>query len=215
MSAGDGAPDALAAPARGRTYGVERLAALSDGVFAIVLTLLVLELKIPEVPTGAEQELVADLLGQIPSLVAWVVSFILVARFWLVHHAVLESIEQCHLGTMVSNFAVLGCVSLVPFGAALIGTYEWDLVAIALFSAVMALSGLSLGLFARHVARHPHLHKTEGATNLRWHWRYHALAIPAFATFAILVALVHHPGTALSAWILEPLIALGLAVRSG
>lgn len=196
-----------------QTYSMERVSALSDGIFAIVLTLLVLELKIPELDTDAEAELTRDLVEQAPNVVAWVISFVLTARFWLVHHSLLQHLAQCKTGTLVVNFGVLALISLIPFGSGLIGTYEFDFVAIALFSGLLALCGLSVGLFARHVAINRHLHRTDSRADPLWHWRYHSLGIPLFAALAILLAWVHHPGVALATWIIEPLIALGLTLR--
>lgn len=206
-------PKALAARLLDRTYTVERTAALSDGIFAIVLTLLVLELKIPELASDAEEELLADLVRQLPNFVAWVISFVLVARIWMVHHALVQHLARCTVGTMIMNLAVLGLVSLVPFGSGLIGTYEFDFVAIAIFSGIMACTGLSIGLFARHIAQNRRLHRAESTADPVWHWRYHTFGIPLFAGLAIVLAWVHHPGVALAFWILEPLVALGYALR--
>ena len=141
------------------------------------------------------------------------ISFVLVARFWLVHHALLQHLTQAQVGTMIVNFLVLGLVSLIPFGSALIGTYEFEHWPVAIFSAIMAVTGVSVGLFARHVAVNRHLHRSASRTDPLWHWRYHAVGLPLFAAFAIAFAWVHHPGYALAAWILEPLIALGLTLR--
>ena len=194
------------------TYSTERLSALADGVFAVALTLLVLDLKLPPVPDGSQQALVADLAGQIPNLIAWLISFVLVARFWVVHHAIVASLARCHVGTMVWNFVVLALMSLVPFAAALIGTYEFDAVAVLIFAALMGVSGLSLGLFARHAASETHLQREEPADDLRWHWKYHSVALPGFAVVSALLLGVEEVA-ALLIWGVEPLIALIAARR--
>jgi len=196
------------------TYATDRLCALSDGVFSIVLTLLVLDLKIPELPPGfGEQRMAADLAGQIPNFLAWIISFILVARFWIVHHAVVASLARCHTGTMVWNFVVLGLVSLVPFAAGLIGTYEFDPLAIAIFAIMLALTGLALGLFARHAATETHLHKDRQVSDIQWHWKYHARVLPLFALASIMLLAVEEIAS-LSVWGLEPIVAWFGATRA-
>lgn len=209
----DNGPDGNQTALFARTYSTERLGALSDGLFAISMTLLVLELKIPEVPSGNEQELVADLVRQLPNFLAWIVSFVLASRFWMVHHALLEHLGRCNFATIIANFFVLGLISLIPFASGLIGTYEFDFVAIALFSLVMGLTGLTIGFLALHINRNQHLHREGGTVDARQHWRYHAIGIPLFAAFALGMAWVQHPSAALAVWIIEPFVALGLALR--
>jgi len=192
-------------------YGIDRLGALSDGVFAVMLTLLMLDLKVPKLPHNyAEQEIIADLIKQIPNFIAWLISFLLVARFWITHHALLASLHTCHIGTITINFVILALISLVPFGSSLIGTYDVDAFAIAIFSSLLWLVGLSIGLFARHIAVHPELHKSDVQTDLDWHWRYNICGLLLVAVFAIGMAFVV-PLLALLAWTVEPLLAFILS----
>ena len=191
------------------TFGTERLGALSDGVFAIILTLLVLELKLPEFGPGyAEQDMVAALEGRIPNIVAWIISFILVSRIWIVHHAIVANLARCNLRTLSWNFVLLGICSLVPFAAGLIGTYEWDPFAITIFSTIFAFTGIALGLFARHAAFQTNLHhERTAALTLRRHWRYHALVLPLMAVVSIGFIFIAEI-ISLTVWLLEPVIAL-------
>lgn len=189
------------------TYTPERLGALSDGVFAIVMTLLVLELKIPEMPDGfSEQRLHEDLAHQIPNFLAWLISFVLLARFWIVHHAIVATLARCHTGTMVWNFVVLGLVSLVPFGAGLIGTYEFDPLALIIFATLLGSTGLALGLFARHALGDPSLHRTAPHADTRWHATYQWRVLPAFAVVSMALLPVAEV-VALAVWVAEPLVA--------
>jgi len=195
------------------SYGSERLSALTDGVFAVALTLLVLDLKVPEVPEGAIQILREDLHAQIPNALAWLVSFILLARFWMVHHDVLSKLTRIKVGTIVLNFFMLVLISIVPFATALIGTYEFEVGPVVIFSSVMGLAGIFTGLLAHHVAHHPALHDVEARPRLHWHWRYHAFIIPLVAVISIALPVTTHPAAALAAWLVEPFIAFLSAWR--
>ncbi|MCZ8205831.1 TMEM175 family protein [Gemmatimonas sp.] len=196
------------------TYPTERLGALSDGVFSIVLTLLVLDLKMPDVARGADQSrmLIADLESQIPNLIAWLISVVLVARFWIAHHAIVASLARCHVGTMVRNFVVLALVSLVPFAASLIGRYEFESVAVLVFAALMGMTGLSLGFFAHHARTAHELRRQLPLGDLNWHWSYHARILPTFSACTMLLLTVDEVA-AVAVWGLEPLLAMGVARR--
>ena len=85
------APDDVAQPGGGpRLAGTDRMTAFSDGVFAIVITLLVIELRVPEYHEGA---LLTGLLGEGASYLAFVVSFVYIGVLWLNHHALLRLIR--------------------------------------------------------------------------------------------------------------------------
>lgn len=194
-------------------YNTNRLGAVSDGVFSIVITLLVLDLKIPELPNiHSERQIIGDLEGQIPNFIAWLISFLMIARLWVVQHDIIASLARCHLGTILWNFVVLGTVSLIPFGSALIGTYELDPLAIAIFSAILGLSGIALGRFAYYCEAETTLHRKEKDVNLVLHWRYHAWVIPLVAVIAcaFLFIDVH---ISLAIWLSEPLLAMFLKLR--
>ncbi len=75
-------------------YRPDRLCALTDGVYAIVLTLLVLELKAPELPGMTNPQLRDDLLRQGPNVAAYLISFVAVSFFWIQHHRVFASIRK-------------------------------------------------------------------------------------------------------------------------
>jgi uncharacterized membrane protein len=113
------------------------LEAFSDGVFAIALTLLVLELKVPQLPTTvanatgpsapgsgpSSQALAAALLRQWPSYFAFVTSFFSVLVMWMHHHAILRLVRRTDAGLLFSNGFLLLMVTFVPFPTAVVATY--------------------------------------------------------------------------------------------
>jgi uncharacterized membrane protein len=100
------------------TSEFSRVANLSDAVFAIAMTLLVLTLDVPRVPPDRLAEALVD---RIPQLIAFVVSFALVANIWWAHHKHMALLGSLEPGLIVINLAFLGGVALVPFPTALIG----------------------------------------------------------------------------------------------
>ena len=89
--------------------GKERLAAFSDGVIAIVITIMVLELRVPE---GGELKAIEPVL---PLLGAYLLSFVNVGIFWSNHHHMLQSAKRVNGAVLWANLALLFCLSLVPF----------------------------------------------------------------------------------------------------
>ena len=138
---------------RKRTHTHERLCALSDGVYAISLTLLVLDLKVPEVPGITNPQLITDLLQQLPNFFAYIIGFFVVGFFWMNHHRMFQSITKCDGRALVLNLIHLLFISLTPYVASLIGHYEGDRVATIFFSASLGLASLSLIVLGRHVLR--------------------------------------------------------------
>jgi uncharacterized membrane protein len=175
---------------RRQTFDIARFNALTDGVFAIVLTLLVLELKLPD--TAAGVEFLDVLSDDWHVFVAWVISFVLIARFWIVHHAVTAQMHRCHLGTIVLNFGVLGVVSLMPFTADAVGTGRiaepWATVA---FAVNVGLLSLAVGALARHVQRDGSVHHPGLPPHgLDRHRRHHLYLLPAVTAGAVVLAFV-------------------------
>ena len=191
---------------------MERLAALSDGVFAIVVTLLVLEIRLPEPPHPGSHVLI-DLGDNAPDFLGWLISFVVLARFWTIHHHVVSTMARVRTSTIIVNFAFLGLISLVPFEASLVGTYEFETpFPLVIFSLGLGLAALTLGLLARQAAREPQLLRTRDH-DLERQWRHHVAVVPLVALAAAAAAFLH-PIAAGAMWLLEAVTALTLALRA-
>ncbi len=129
---------------RSELPGVERLLALSDGVVAIALTLLVLQLHVPVVAaTRSSSALASALSDQIPSFTAYLISFFVIAQFWLAHHRTFRRIRGHSEGLAWLNFAFLLTISILPFSSDLLGSFENNPLAVDIFALNMLLASLS------------------------------------------------------------------------
>jgi len=99
-------------PDRPPRYRTNRFEAFSDGVFAIAITILVLEISVPE---GSEQDLLRAVLDQWPSYVAYLVSFSTIGVVWLGHAAITEYLERTDALLVRINLLLLLFVSFIPF----------------------------------------------------------------------------------------------------
>jgi uncharacterized membrane protein len=112
-----------------------RVVNLSDAVFAIALTLLVLNLEAPRVPAG---ELAGALADQSSEFVAFALAFFLVANVWWQHHRIFAVFGSIEPGMMAINMVVLAGVALVPFPTSLVGASPDDRAAVLCFIGLFA-----------------------------------------------------------------------------
>ena len=120
-----------------------RLVNLSDAVFAIAMTLLVLTVDVPDVPGG---ELAAALLADLPQIGAYALAFALVASQWYAHRKLFQRLAFTEPGLTVINLAWLGIVALVPFPTSVLGAHPTVTAAVAPFLSLFVV--LTLGYIA-------------------------------------------------------------------
>jgi uncharacterized membrane protein len=126
-----------------------RLEAFSDGVFAIAITLLVLDLVVPARSKTPEGRLGVELAHEWPSYFAYLVSFAVIGIIWINHHTVLGNLRQVDRPVLFTNLALLLTVSVIPFPTRLLAEYltagSNAHVAAAVYSATMLAVGLAFG----------------------------------------------------------------------
>ena len=133
---------------------LNRIEAFSDGVFAIVVTLLVLELKVPELHnTDSATELGQRLLERLPSFLSWLISFLIVCKFWLNHHYVLGLARYANYALVWLNSIFLMFQSFIPFPTAMLGEHPANPLAVSLFGGVMAINTLLFMMLQSYILR--------------------------------------------------------------
>lgn len=134
----------------GNEIEFSRIVAFSDGVFAIAITLLVLNLKIE--PGLASGEIASELWGQHENLLAFAISFAVIARFWLVHHRFFSQVTAFDARLIMLNMLYLAFIVLIPFSSQVLGEYGGETPTVILYSANLAavvLIGLWMTVDAR------------------------------------------------------------------
>jgi len=134
-----------------------RIAAFTDGVMAVAITLLVLNLEVPRL--GAGQTLGDELVDLLPSLGAYLLSFALVGRFWVIHHNLFEKLLGFDRTLMTLNLCFLALIVLVPFATDLYDVYTREALAAAVLGATLGLAALTNWAMNRHVLRRGFVHE--------------------------------------------------------
>ena len=137
----------------------DRLEVFSDGVIAIAITLLVLDIK---VPTARQGQLVHDLGREWPTFAAYVLSFAVIGIMWVSHHSMFERIREIDRGLLFSNLLLLLGIAFLPFPTSLLAQYARGggsnaHAAAAFYSATMMMIGLAFSGIWLHLTRHPDL----------------------------------------------------------
>ena len=135
-----------------------RLEAFSDGVFAIAITLLVLDLTVPPLTESEHEGLWAALGHEWPSYFAYLVSFLVIGIIWINHHTMLTLLDRVDRPVLFANLTLLLTVSVIPFPTRLLAEYllEPDAhVAAAVYSATMLAMGFTFWMLWLTITRRP------------------------------------------------------------
>src|SRR6266568_3699530 len=123
--------------------GLNRIEGFSDRVFAIIVTLLVLEVKVPILhDRSSTSELGNRLVDLGPKFLSWLISFIIVCKFWLNHHHLLTFARHATYAMVWLNSIFLMGQSFIPFPTALMGEYHNNPLAVRFFGGVFAVNTL-------------------------------------------------------------------------
>jgi uncharacterized membrane protein len=143
---------------------VGRMEAFSDGVLAIVITLLILDVK---VPPSAEGHLGRELAQQWPQYAAYLVSFLIVGIIWLNHHAVIGLLRRTDHTLQVLNLLLLLPISVLPWPTAVLaeyvreGTDSDQRIAVLLYGVTSSVMAVAFNLLWRYLLRHDELRRPE------------------------------------------------------
>lgn len=136
--------------------GKNRLEAFSDGVLAIIITIMVLELKAPH---STEWEEIRKL---VPVLISYVMSFLFIGVYWGNHHHLLHIVKRMSSGIMLSNLNLLFWLSLVPFATGWISESHFASLPVALYALLLDICGISYTILQRTIAScHKHNHELD------------------------------------------------------
>jgi uncharacterized membrane protein len=134
-----------------------RVVTFTDGVFAIAMTLLVVQIDIPKVDPSDLGSEVAD---QLPLIISFFVSFIVIGYYWMAHHRFVALLDRVEPGLMTINLVYLSAIAFVPYPTGLVGRYESEPLSVIIYAAALATASfLEVAMLSR--ARRVHALKKE------------------------------------------------------
>lgn len=167
----------------------ERVVFFSDAVFAIVITLLVLELKVPHITEHTDSALRHALVELLPRVAGFVISFLIIGLMWVEHHRIFRYIADYDAGLLWRNLLLLLCVSFVPFPTALFSENFWSRTAFILYTASFGgVATAKLWIWRHAVAAK--LLKPDVTPELEKRIARRSLAVPLACGLAILLSLI-------------------------
>ena len=127
-----------------------RLEAFSDGVLAIIITIMVLELKVPD---AAHWE---DLLRLLPRAIGYVLSFTVVGIYWVNHHHMLQIVKHVNSAILWANLNLLFWLSLIPFATGWMGENHFATNTVVVYAILLLLCGIAFTILQRMIMRNHH-----------------------------------------------------------
>jgi uncharacterized membrane protein len=143
--------------AAGPQLSKHRIEALVDGIFAVAMTLLVIELKLPEHVHAASSAELLQVLGELaPTFGSWLISFLVLAIFWVGNHRLYSHVRHVDGPLLCYTILLLAGASLLPFASAVNGRFLSQL-AQGVYATVMTVMAVGSLLVAARIYRHPEL----------------------------------------------------------
>lgn len=136
-----------------RAFDYDRTVALSDGVFAIALTLLVLSLTVPNLRHGHAGLLGSKLLHKRDEYISYGISFAVIGLLWIRHHQLFRAFSKIDGRIIGLNLAYLAFVAFLPFPTRVLGVYGDQPAAIVLYAITVVILSLLMGLIRGHARR--------------------------------------------------------------
>ncbi len=136
-----------------RRFDYQRTVALSDGVFAIALTLLVLNLTVPRLGPGEHDRLWSEIRGHRSEFFSYALSFAVIGLLWVRHHTFFRELREVDLAVTLLNLIYLGLIAFLPYPTELLGDYGDQAAAVAIYAGTVVVLGLVTTLLRRHVLR--------------------------------------------------------------
>jgi uncharacterized membrane protein len=183
---------------REQAYGLGRILAISDGVYAFALTLLVVQLTVPS-GASSQSSLASQLLEQVPSYFSYFLSFAAIGMTWYGHHETFKYIRRYDHWLIALNFGSLLLIAVLPFPTAILGRNGNQPLAAVIYAVTLSLTGLiaaSIWWYATHRRRLVSPDLQHRIVRFRF---FRMLSVPAIFLVSIPIAL-WRPEVAEIAW---------------
>ena len=169
-----------------------RLESFSDGVIAVIITIMVLEFKLPPEPGPR-----AFITHVIPTLAVYLLSFTYTGIYWINHHHLVNRLKRVDAPILYANLLLLFCLSLLPFATSYVLSEKFNSFSVAVYAGELSLSGLAFVVLSAAVTRHFHRTGTANPVKLATQKAEGRKGFLSLALYALAMPLAYwHPSIA-------------------
>lgn len=180
----------------------DRIVNISDGVFAIVITLLILDIQVPEIPPDlVSRELPGQIATLGPKFLSYAITFLVIAVYWQAHHRIFGHITGYDRTLIWLNFLFLLAISFLPFPTSLLGEYSEEQISVVIYAANAAIASLLLASISWYATAGHRLVTPDLDHVTTRQRRMQALAVPAVFILSIGISFFS-PAAAMYSWML-------------
>jgi uncharacterized membrane protein len=181
---------------------LDRIVFFSDAVFAIAITLLALELRVPEMPVDqVTTQLPQQLAAMTPKFLSFILSFLIIGSYWAAHHRDFQYIKRYDQRLIWINLLLLMFVAFLPFPTAMLGNYPAQQYTVTLYAACLALMGFVRASLWWYASRNHRLIDRELDPHTIARLNRRGLLVPMIFLFSIILA-IFNPFVAQWSWAL-------------
>ena len=182
---------------------LDRLIFFSDAIFAIVMTLLILEIRAPDnVPSDVAETEVPSLVWALwPKFFSYVLSFLVIGTYWIAHHQTFRYVRSYNRTLLWLNLVFLLSISFIPFPTDLLGEYGELRFSVIFYAASLGMARLLLAVVWWYIVAGPILTGDELDPGMARYHFFRSLAIPALFFLSIGISLVS-VNAAVASWLL-------------
>lgn len=174
-----------------RMLHLGRIHALSDGIFAFSLTLMVLSFDIPHLaPSEVNDKLAGAIWAQLPNFQSFIISFFVIGTFWFSHHQKFQYIKRYNKTFIWLNLIFLMFIAFLPFPTDLVGEYDTSFFAILFYSLSLALTGIAFIIMWVYATYKNRLTDSDFDSSLMWRGIATTAVIPAIFILSAVLSII-------------------------
>lgn len=184
-------------------FGKQRAEALTEGVFATVMTILVLTLVVPIVISGnVEQELTIDVLGLLPNVLTYVMSFLVLGTLWIGHNNIFRYVERAERRVQWINMIFLLSIGFIPFTTALLGRYPTAPIALIVYGLNLLFVAIIFNFFWGYAILQKLVHKEVDKTFVKKSFKRNFVGVAVY--LCGIIAAFYNPTVSIGFYIFMP-----------
>jgi TMEM175 potassium channel family protein len=189
------------------------LKAFSDGIFTIAITLLILEIRLPDMPSAEiDARFLESLVAISPKILGFTLSFFIIAMYWLSYHRIFHFIRKIDRTLVLANILFLFFIVFMPFPTYLLGLYGDHQAIVMFYAVIVVIASAILSLIWRHASANHTLIDPDLDNEVIRFLRMRSLIPVAIFLLSILIA-IFSPFLAMLAWVLNFFVVYGVQAR--